>query len=334
MDSPYSTLDVLAEAVVSLESEMGDSPSGNSGVAATSATSAAVTRSEYIGAPFAARAGVPSSPARYAVVNDSVPSTPQRISNRVKKTPKKLQSDDDEDITPKRRKTPPNKTIKKKRSASSAAAAAVKDVPRFSIAAAAEPPQKKARPNIKKQREKEEKLITPLWLDKYSELKRFHKKFGHTRVPQNKEWGPLARWIYFQKRRRLDRTYQQRKLTQTEIAKLDKLGFDWTFVPKRKKRTTFEEYCMELEGFKKKYGNLNVPRSTGKWQLLGDWLYCMKRRRDGVYKRCRQLTPDQIARLEGIGINWDHIGTGGRHEKSKKKVKKEVVESSSEEESD
>ena len=136
------------------------------------------------------------------------------------------------------------------------------------------------------------------WEENYDKLVAYHKKFGHSNVPQNDVHGKLARWCYLQKRQR-----ELRRLGASEIRLLDRMDFDWTYVRKTGKRPTFEDKCRELQAFKKKYGDCDVPVS-GKHILLGQWLYCMKRRRLGVYKRCRQLTQDQIDQLEAIGINW------------------------------
>lgn len=111
----------------------------------------------------------------------------------------------------------------------------------------------------------------PTFEDQFRQLEDFFNKFGHSHVPQNTKYGPLARWCYSQKRRRTG-DYGT-PLTKAEIAKFEKLQFDWTFIPKGK-RPTFEDKCQELEVFAAQHGHCVVPR-TGKYNLLGDWLYCM-----------------------------------------------------------
>lgn len=146
------------------------------------------------------------------------------------------------------------------------------------------------------------------WTHNYKTLVAFQKRFGHSNVPQNTVHGKLARWCYLQKRQR-----QFNKLGPSKIRKLDRLGFDWTYVAKSGKRPSFEDKCAELKSFKNKHGHCDVPVS-GKYILLGQWLYCMKRRRVGVYKRCRQLTQDQIDQLDAIGVDWALTGMEAEEE--------------------
>jgi len=137
-------------------------------------------------------------------------------------------------------------------------------------------------------------------------LVHFHQTHGHCRVPQNEEYRTLAQWCYRQK---LRREGCGPPLTQTEIARLDKLGFDWNYT-KKKRRRSFDDMCRELEAFQAQHKHCKVPRK-GEWLHLGEWVYCMQRRRVAVYKRCRKLTPEQIERLESLGLEWVYLKQSG-----------------------
>ena len=140
----------------------------------------------------------------------------------------------------------------------------------------------------------------------FDTLVHFHQTHGHCRVPQNEEYVNLAVWCYTQKRRREGYGAQ---LTPTEIARLDKLGFNWHYT-KKKGRRSFDDMCRELEAFQAQYNHCRVPKK-GEWLHLAEWVYCMQRRRVAVYKRCRKLTPGQIERLESLGLEWRYLKQSG-----------------------
>ena len=235
-----------------------------------------------------------------------ISTSPVRTSGRERRLPKKLQEQDDggdeeKVVAVKKRKS--RDTSKKRR-------IPVKHSTLTAASSERYRPTKKARgsPSDPKHVQDDENSnwylpqTAATWTHNYKALVAFQKRFGYSNVPQNTVHGQLARWCYLQKRQR-----QFNKLDSSKIRKLDRLGFDWTYVPKSGKRPSFEEKCAELISFKNKHGHCDVPVS-GKYILLGQWLYCMKRRRVEVYKRCRQLTQDQIDQLDTIGVNWALTG--------------------------
>ena len=245
-----------------------------------------------------------------ADTEQSSATSPVRTSGRARKVPKKLQEEDDDNYETqdpvKKSKSSSSKnrvdTTSKKRPIP------VKENTLAAGKSESRRPTKKARGSQSSSKSEHNRRIKDddssnhpppaNWEENYDKLVAYHKKFGHSNVPQNDVHGKLARWCYLQKRQR-----ELRRLGASEIRLLDRMDFDWTYVRKTGKRPTFEDKCRELKAFQKKYGDCDVPVS-GKHILLGQWLYCMKRRRLGVYKRCRQLTQDQIDQLEAIGINW------------------------------
>ena len=244
---------------------------------------------------------------KYSADTVQISTSPVRTSGRERKLPKKLQEQDDG--------VDEEKVVAVKKSKSRVDTSKKRPIPvKHSTLTAASSeryrPTKKARgsPSNPKHVQDDDNSnwylpqTAATWTHNYKALVAFQKRFGYSNVPQNTVHGKLARWCYLQKRQR-----QFNKLDSSKIRKLDRLGFDWTYVPKSGKRPSFEEKCAELILFKNKHGHCDVPVS-GKYILLGQWLYCMKRRRVEVYKRCRQLTQDQIDQLDTIGVNWALTG--------------------------
>jgi hypothetical protein len=91
-------------------------------------------------------------------------------------------------------------------------------------------------------------------------------------------------------------------LTPDQIQRLDEIGFIWKF---RDYGRTFEQHCHDLEAFKSEFRHCNVSRTYLADPSLGNW--CSRMR--GDYNEIQQgqaprknLTPDQIERLEEIGF--------------------------------
>jgi len=71
--------------------------------------------------------------------------------------------------------------------------------------------------------------ITP-WEKRYSELKKFKKRFGHCNVPRGwKHNKPLAGWVAIQRTK-----YSQGKLLETRFNFLESIGFVWKMRIRRK----------------------------------------------------------------------------------------------------
>lgn len=147
-------------------------------------------------------------------------------------------------------------------------------------------------------------------------LKRFQKRFGHTRVPPNWEEDlELARWVRdMVKKRRIG------TLSENQIARLDEIGMDWdqraslrgrpklppelrkTYKPKSPTQfeLAWERRFEELREFQKRTGHTRVDRSSKKLDSLANWISAQRRKcRDG------KLKPEQIEKLNEIGIKWE-----------------------------
>ena len=99
------------------------------------------------------------------------------------------------------------------------------------------------------------------WDEMYESLSRFHREFGHTRVPQKwKQNRSLGHWVAVQRRQR-----KLGRLSEDRIAKLDSLGFEWT--PMRGgvgkvgiHTPAWESMFAQLEEFYRTHGHSHVPQ--------------------------------------------------------------------------
>ena len=127
------------------------------------------------------------------------------------------------------------------------------------------------------------------WQKMYGALKRFHTKFGHTKVP----WGwpknaKLAPWVH---RMKANKTL----LSLQEINLLDQLGFEW----KLRKRTvvSWEKMFELLIRFKEKNGHTKVPVQYKENPKLGKWVSRMR------YDKLN-LSSERIHLLDSLQFDW------------------------------
>ena len=144
------------------------------------------------------------------------------------------------------------------------------------------------------------------WDEMYESLSRFHREFGHTRVPQKwKQNRSLGHWVAVQRRQR-----KLGRLSEDRIAKLDSLAFDWApmrgGVGKVGIRTpAWESMFAKLEEFYRTHGHSHVPQQHKANRKLGWWVTTQRRNR-----RRNKLTPDQISRLNALQFPWSPIQVG------------------------
>jgi len=120
------------------------------------------------------------------------------------------------------------------------------------------------------------------WETRYRELVAFNKKYGHTRVPLSMT--KLHNWARSQRK-------NKRSLSESLIARLDKLGFLWTG---ESVNARWEARFQQLVEFKKKHGHTFVPVSL---KQLNYWCMMMRAGQN-------RLTPQQKKRLSEIGFSW------------------------------
>ena len=70
----------------------------------------------------------------------------------------------------------------------------------------------------------EEENLSPQWLAKFEELRKFKKRHGHMRIPKGKAGGTLGRWMI---RQRSEKKMGRMTFNASKKAKLDSIDFDW-----------------------------------------------------------------------------------------------------------
>jgi len=138
--------------------------------------------------------------------------------------------------------------------------------------------------------------------DYFRDLKEFKQNNGHCNVPNHSvlnQWSKKMRLAY-SKIKKGEKPVS--KLTEGNIKRLDSIGFNWSI---DKYFRTFDDHFKELEEYKAKHGDCNVPYGTGEFNSLCRW--CSKLRQ--AYKKITNgekpiydLTPLKIIQLEKIGF--------------------------------
>lgn len=133
------------------------------------------------------------------------------------------------------------------------------------------------------------------WKDMFALASLYKEEHGNLIVPFSyitPNGKPLGRWI------RQQRTnYQQKKLSEKQIEKLESIGMLW-----HARKDDWEEMYSLATDYYKEHGNLNVPKDyvTPEGEQLGHWIknqrlyYCYK----------RTITEEQIEKLNSIGMLW------------------------------
>lgn len=153
------------------------------------------------------------------------------------------------------------------------------------------------------------------WDYGYQQAVRFFETYGHLAVPAsyvNDIGFPLGKWL---KRHTETDSKTGRcavRLTPERKAKLDAIGMIW-------KSDAWEKRYALAQNYYEQNGNLRVPsayRPEGIW--LGKWLNEQKQIYHGKRKG-KTLRPEQIAKLEAIGMVWEKrdIHNDGEHAASK-----------------
>ena len=133
------------------------------------------------------------------------------------------------------------------------------------------------------------------WNDAFQALCDYYRKNGTFEMPaayKTESGIQLGRWI----RRQRD-FYEQGRISEDHIAKLREIGFTL------EKSDPWEEKYQLAKAYFEEHGNLNVPAKyvlNGVW--LSKWLNEQKLIAEG--KRKKQLTSEQLAKLEAIGFRY------------------------------
>jgi hypothetical protein len=139
------------------------------------------------------------------------------------------------------------------------------------------------------------------WLDWYELAARYRSERGDLLVPRDYS-APggrrLGRWI--ERQRAAYHGEGTCRLDAERIRMLEDLGMVW----KLETRTAWDIWLSLCERYAKQFGNLRVPKAAVcEGMALGEWLCIQKKRR-----RAGKLSPEQIARLDALGIRWTACG--------------------------
>ncbi len=130
------------------------------------------------------------------------------------------------------------------------------------------------------------------WDAMFAALVKYRRWHGDCRVPPGWSVNPeLAKWV------RLQRKAQRvQRLRPDRFRRLQQLGFVWHCV-----KDQWEQRFAELEAFKSRHGHCSVPRDWRENPRLGTWVHNQRMR-----KRCGEVGPERIRRLEAVGFDWSH----------------------------
>lgn len=104
------------------------------------------------------------------------------------------------------------------------------------------------------------------WYYHYEELKKYHTRFGHTRVPsRNGEFNALGIWVLRQRRREDVLSAQSKRL-------LNAIDFEWSSDIQQAKDEYWNGMYNKLKSFYHKYGHSSVPDRYQKDEKLGRWV--------------------------------------------------------------
>ena len=140
------------------------------------------------------------------------------------------------------------------------------------------------------------------WERYFKEAKRYYEEHGHlnTNVNDVTDSGVrLGAWIC-QLRTYRKSGIQKSYLTEERIQALGKIGMIWD-VPDY----LWEENFMECLRYYREHGDLDIPNAyiAPKGLKIGGWIRRQRLLRKGMTDGAK-LTPEQIARLDGIGMVW------------------------------
>ena len=136
-----------------------------------------------------------------------------------------------------------------------------------------------------------------MWERMLGKLERFHRRFGHCRVPV--AWGrtpSLSGWV--KRQRRLKR---QGLLSQERWRRLKTLGLDWKIGVPLDPR--WEHSFQRLLEFHRSFGHSHVPAEWAEDFKMGRWVVKMR-----LLNRAGRLSAEKVRRLNEVGFVWDAKG--------------------------
>ena len=130
------------------------------------------------------------------------------------------------------------------------------------------------------------------WDEKFEAVRRFRGEHG--RWPKQSE-GPLGNWC--SKQRQAKKGQGGRRISPEQIAELDGIGFDWGWAMTAEQR--WDEKFEAVRRFRGEHGRWPLRSESP----LGRW--CHRQRQAKKGQGGNKISAAQIARLDGIGFDWD-----------------------------
>lgn len=139
------------------------------------------------------------------------------------------------------------------------------------------------------------------WERNYELARQYFAQYGNLLVPADfvtEDGARLGAWIGNQRTARKEGR-QRALLNEERIARLDAIGMSWDVVSER-----WERNYLEAVRYHNAHGNLRVPVSfrTETGFALGHWIQNLRQAKNGT--SATRLTPDQVQRLDAIGMEW------------------------------
>ena len=132
-----------------------------------------------------------------------------------------------------------------------------------------------------------EKETDKVWENKFNVLKQYKEKYGECGIPYTDP--ELGEWMTYHRQLKANADVLD-PLTQSRLAKLDEIGFEWI-------TPVWDRRLQELTDYVNQHGHTDVPiqHPTG----LGVWMINQK-------FNLKDMSPQRIAALDSINFIWNH----------------------------
>ena len=148
-------------------------------------------------------------------------------------------------------------------------------------------------------------VVDSVWEEHFEQAVRYAQRHGNIDVPAayvDDSGFALGKWIARMrlKRKRMDTLTEKER---TQLQQLDRLGMIWDCWDHQ-----WETCFAYARQYFEAYGNLMVPSGYKAEDgfALGQWIFNLRAIRRGVIAN-RQLTAEQIIRLDQIGMFWGDV---------------------------
>ena len=134
------------------------------------------------------------------------------------------------------------------------------------------------------------------WDEMFDALIEYRKRHGDCNIPsRSTENKKLGSWVKEQRS-----SYRRGILSEERIKRLNDIGFEWVRISHTSSRASWEKMFAELKEYRNKHGDCNITANYRVNNLsLGNWVQRQRQK----YK-IKQLSEDQIKRLEDTGVKW------------------------------